>query len=52
VPHFAVHTPVQAKKRTGGATPYSAVREGDWKLIEFHEDGRCELYDSKRDPEQ
>jgi arylsulfatase A-like enzyme len=36
----------------GGATPYSAVREGDWKLIEFHEDGRCELYDLRRDPEE
>ena len=36
----------------GGATPYSAVREGDWKLIEFHEDGRCELYDLGRDPEE
>ena len=28
----------------GSATPYSAVREGDWKLIEFYEDRRIELY--------
>ena len=36
----------------GGATPYSAVRAGDWKLIEFHEDKRCELYNLKADPEE
>ncbi len=34
----------------GGATPYSAVREGDWKLIEFYEDGHLELYNLRRDP--
>ena len=28
----------------GSATPYSAVREGDWKLIEFYEDRHVELY--------
>lgn len=28
----------------GSATPYSAVREGDWKLIHFFEDNRVELY--------
>ncbi len=28
----------------GGATPYSAVRKGDYKLIEFFEDGALELY--------
>jgi len=34
----------------GGATPYGAVREGAWKLIEFYEDGRLELYNLARDP--
>jgi arylsulfatase A len=33
----------------GGATPYSAVRDGNWKLIEFHEDSRVELYDLAAD---
>lgn len=33
----------------GGATPYSAVRMGDWKLIHFYEDGRDELYDLGKD---
>lgn len=28
----------------GGATPYSAIRVGPYKLIEFYEDGRQELY--------
>jgi arylsulfatase A len=28
----------------GGASPYSAVRARDWKLVEFFEDGRAELY--------
>ncbi|MCG6188617.1 sulfatase [Maribellus maritimus] len=27
-----------------GATPYSAIRKGDWKLIEFFETGEVELY--------
>jgi arylsulfatase A-like enzyme len=34
---------------TGTATPYSALREGDWKLIEFYEDERVELYNLRRD---
>ena len=36
----------------GGATPYSAVRAGDWKLIEFQEDSRVEMYNLKNDPEE
>jgi arylsulfatase A-like enzyme len=30
-------------------TPAGAVRSGDWKLIEFFEDGRKELYDLRTD---
>jgi arylsulfatase A len=30
--------------------PYGAIREGDWKLIEFFEDGKLELFDLKNDP--
>jgi arylsulfatase A-like enzyme len=33
----------------GGATPYGAVRKGNFKLIEFLEDGRLELYNLKED---
>jgi arylsulfatase A-like enzyme len=33
----------------GGATPYGAIRQGDFKLIEFFEDNRAELYNLKDD---
>jgi arylsulfatase A-like enzyme len=32
-----------------GGPPAGAVREGDWKLIEFFEDGRIELFNLKDD---
>jgi len=32
-----------------GATPYSAIRDGDLRLVEFYEDGRTELYDLSND---
>ena len=32
-----------------GATPYSAIRMGDYKLIHFYEDGRDELYNLAAD---
>jgi arylsulfatase A len=35
---------------SGGATPYGAVRSGDFKLIEFYEGGDVELYNLKKDP--
>ncbi|MDA1054518.1 MAG: sulfatase [Planctomycetota bacterium] len=28
----------------GGDSPYSAIRSGSWRLVEFHEDDRVELY--------
>jgi arylsulfatase A-like enzyme len=33
----------------GSARPYSAIREGEWKLIQFHEDNHVELYNLKLD---
>lgn len=33
----------------GGATPYSAIRQGDFKLIEFFEDNHVELYNLSDD---
>ncbi|GAB6187962.1 sulfatase [Thermopirellula anaerolimosa] len=36
----------------GGATPYSAVRDGDWKLVQFFEDEHVELYNLRDDPEE
>lgn len=31
-------------------TPVSAIREGNWKLLEYFEDGRRELFDLAADP--
>ncbi len=33
----------------GGATPYSAARFGDWRIVEFFETGKIELYNLKDD---
>ncbi|MBI4663093.1 MAG: sulfatase-like hydrolase/transferase [Verrucomicrobia bacterium] len=33
----------------GGATPYGAIRVGDFKLIEFFDDMRVELYNLRED---
>ena len=32
-----------------GGSPSAAIRAGDWKLIEFFEDGRLELYNLRED---
>ena len=34
----------------GGATPQSAIRSGNWRLVHFYEAGRSELYDLNSDP--
>lgn len=33
----------------GGATPHSAIRQGPWRLVQFQEDGRSELYNLVED---
>jgi arylsulfatase A-like enzyme len=35
-----------------GGRPSAAIRDGDWKLIEFFEDGRQELYHLSNDPSE
>jgi arylsulfatase A-like enzyme len=46
--------PYRGGERLKGAgwriTPSGAVREGDWKLVEFFEDGNYELYNIRQDP--
>ena len=32
-----------------GSTPHSAIRAGDWRLVEFFEDSHAELYNLKED---
>lgn len=36
----------------GGATPYSAVLDDNWRLVEFFEDNRVELFHLSDDPEE
>jgi hypothetical protein len=35
-----------------GTTPYSAIRQQDFKLIDFAESGRCVLFNLTRDPRE
>jgi arylsulfatase A len=43
------HYPHHQHYQLGGAMPYGAIRSGDFKLIEFFNDMRAELYDLKSD---
>jgi arylsulfatase A-like enzyme len=43
------HYPHYQHYQLGGTTPYGAIRKGDFKLIEFFDDMRVELYDLKTD---
>jgi arylsulfatase A len=43
------HYPHYQHYQKGGATPYSAIHKGDFKLIEFLADMRVELYNLKDD---
>ncbi len=43
------HYPHHQHYQQGGAMPYGAIREGDFKLIEFYDDARLELYNLRED---
>ena len=43
------HYPHYQHYQQGGTTPYSAIRKGDFKLIEFLDDKRVELYNLRDD---
>lgn len=43
------HYPHYQLYQQGGSTPYGAVRAGDYKLIEFFDDMRVELYNLRDD---
>jgi arylsulfatase A-like enzyme len=43
------HYPHYQHYQLGGTTPYGAIRKGDFKLIEFFDDMRVELYDLNKD---
>jgi len=49
--HFPAY--LEANRKSEGfwrTTPVGVVRRGPLKLLEFFEDGRCELYDLENDP--
>src|SRR5436309_1116041 len=43
------HYPHYQHYQLGGTTPYGAIRAGDFKLIEFFDDMRVELYNLRED---
>jgi arylsulfatase A len=43
------HYPHYQHYQQGGATPYSAIRKGDYRLIEYLDDSRVELYNVQDD---
>ena len=43
------HYPHYQHYQLGGSTPYGAIRAGDFKLIEFFDDLRVELYNLRED---
>ena len=43
------HYPHYQHYQQGGATPYGAIRQGDYRLIEFYADGATELYNVAED---
>ncbi len=43
------HYPHYQHYQLGGATPYGAIHKGDYKLIEFFDDMRVELYNLRED---
>jgi arylsulfatase A-like enzyme len=47
--HFPGYLEANVKRGTWRTTPAAAIRAGDYKLIEFFEDGRLELYNLKDD---
>ncbi len=48
--HFPGYLEGNVKQGKWRTTPCGAIRSGDWKLIEFFETGKRELYNLKDDP--
>lgn len=47
--HFPGYLGADAGRDTWRTTPAGSIIAGDWKLLEFFEDGRLELYDLRAD---
>jgi arylsulfatase A-like enzyme len=50
--HFPGYLEGNAKTGAWRTTPAGSIRSGDYKLIEFFEDNRVELYNLREDPSQ
>jgi arylsulfatase A-like enzyme len=50
--HFPGYLEADAKQGIWRTTPGGSIRAGDWKLIEYFEDGRVELYNLNADLSQ
>lgn len=48
--HFPGYLGLEGKRGQWRTTPVSTVQSGPWKLMEFLEDGRLELYNLETDP--
>ncbi len=48
--HFPGYLQASSERGTWRTTPAGAMRSGDWKLIEFFETGKTELYHLSEDP--
>jgi arylsulfatase A-like enzyme len=46
------HLPNYIANHPDAARPSSIIRQGDWKMIEWLEDGSTELYNLKDDPKE
>lgn len=46
------HYPHYQHYQLEGTTPYGAIRRGDWRLVEFYDDHRVELYNLHEDPSE
>lgn len=47
--HFPCYLEANVNKGTWRTTPAGSIRKGDWKLIEFFENGKVELYNLSKD---
>ena len=48
--HFPAYLEGNRRLGTWRTTPVGVIRRGQWKLHEYFEDGRLELYDLSKDP--
>jgi arylsulfatase A-like enzyme len=47
--YFTWHHPHMRTNGSPDVQPFSAIRQGDWKLIFFHKDQHFELYNTRTD---